>query len=129
MTTFVTGSRGYLGSRIFDVVDGYRYDRDKDLLTELNSCSPSVIVHCGAELHDESKMFDSNVMMTWKILEYCKDHGTRLIYIGSSSEYGKTDELMRENSRINPSSIYAATKGCAHYWHNLIRECMGLIVP
>lgn len=70
-----------------------------------------VIVNCAAELTDESRMFESNVALTHRVLELARELGARkVIHIGSSSEYGVTNEVRREDTLCVPSNIYEATK-------------------
>jgi nucleoside-diphosphate-sugar epimerase len=81
----------------------------------LEEKQPDYIYHTGAELYHEDKMFESNVLLTYTILEYCrKAHNLkRLIIMGSSSEYGKKDKPMAEDDVLEPRTIYEGTKSAA----------------
>lgn len=88
------------------------YDK-KNNIEEINSFSPNIIFHTAAELCDSNKMFDSNVKLTYDLLECIKTINFKsFIYIGSSSEYGKMDRPINEKDVINPRTIYEGTKGC-----------------
>jgi dTDP-glucose 4,6-dehydratase/UDP-glucose 4-epimerase len=113
MKIFVTGATGFLGKSIVQFLPEYRYFeyvRGTDILKELNKFQPNVIIHCAAEIYDESKMFNSNVKLTHEILEWVKNNNIKLIYIGSSSEYGKMNKPMSEKEECLPCTVYAYTK-------------------
>ena len=115
MKIFLTGASGYLGSNIVKYIDGiyFTYKRGNDILKDLNSFKPDYIIHSAAEIYKKELMFDSNVILTYNILEYVKQNPhIKMIYIGSSSEYGKVLTKMSETTPINSYSIYAATKSC-----------------
>lgn len=116
MRIFITGSTGLVGSNLVDyysqetVIPFHR----ANLTKELDSAKPDVIIHCAAELVDESKMWESNVLLAVECLDWLRNNPrTRMIQIGSSAEYGALPYPSREIDRINPPDIYTATKGSA----------------
>lgn len=116
MKIFLTGSTGYLGSNILNKVDGevYCYNRGDDIKKSLNDFQPDCIIHCAGEIYKHEDMFKSNVILTYDILEYLKQNRQiKMIYIGSSSEYGKVNFEMSEKDIMNPYNMYASTKSCA----------------
>lgn len=117
MRIYITGATGFIGKNIEESLvekhDVFLYKRNSPILEDLNRIMPNVIVHCAAEIYNTDLMFESNILLTHNILEYCsKNTNIKLIYLGSSSEYGKTDKKMSEDDLISPESLYAATKSC-----------------
>jgi nucleoside-diphosphate-sugar epimerase len=112
MNIVLTGSTGFLGKNILEFFPNIKILKKYDDITTLTYLKPDVIIHCAAEIYNKSSMFSSNVLLTHKLLEYCKENQTKFIYIGSSSEYGKTLDLMSENNVCDPQTLYAATKSC-----------------
>ena len=79
MRYFITGSKGFIARHLIS-------ELKKDPKNTVHSCgkiephvvdylldvsNPDIIFHLGAELKDNDKMFQSNVVLTMKILEYC----------------------------------------------------------
>ena len=82
----------------------------------LKTNKPEYIYHLGAEIYDNDKMFESNIGLTYHILEYCRNATNlkRLILFGSSSEYGRKNKPMSESDTLEPETIYEGTKSaCA----------------
>lgn len=77
----------------------------------LDEIKPDVIYHLGAELKDSREMFDSNVVLTQHIIEWCiKNPVQRLVLFGSSSEYGNVHKPRSERDLPLPTNMYEATK-------------------
>lgn len=115
---FITGESGFLGKHLFERLHKtkniYLYERDEGM-SGLKSFDPEYIFHLAGEIYDESKMFDSNIKLTFDLLETSK-RLTRLkafIYIGSSSEYGRKTQPMREEDFLDPTNLYEASKGAS----------------
>ena len=73
---------------------------------------PDIIFHLAGEIRNEEKMFDSNIKLTYNLLEESKDLDYRsFIYVGSSSEYGRKNHPMSETDNLDPDTLYEATKG------------------
>ena len=116
MKIYITGATGFLGQSFAHHYAPnnmiFCHSRGSDPVTELNMVNPDLIIHCAGEIYDNTLMVDTNILMTHQILEWVKDHSaTRMIYIGSSSEYGQVDRATTESDPINPTDIYQATKG------------------
>jgi nucleoside-diphosphate-sugar epimerase len=118
MKIYITGATGFLG---LSFVDHYKennmlfcHARGSDPIEELDTVKPDLILHCAGEIYDNDLMFDTNIGMTHTILEWVRNNpNTRMIYIGSSSEYGQVNHATKETDPINPIDIYQATKGAA----------------
>lgn len=90
------------------------YDRSSELENQLINLAPDIIFNCAAEIYDESKMYDSNVLLTQRILEHCRNRGTEhLIHFGSSAEYGRKSKPMSERDILEPQTLYEGTKAAA----------------
>lgn len=117
MKILITGAKGFIGSSLVDyykdkmeVIPYYRgYD-----VNDIPSISPDYIIHCAAEIYDKERMFESNVILTYQMLEVAKSitNLKHFIYIGSSSEYGRKSNPMKESDVLEPDSIYEGTKAC-----------------
>jgi len=113
---FLTGSTGFLGKAIKHFLPYYNfrcYTRGKNIVDELTNFAPDIIIHSAGEIYKQDEMFESNVILTLQILNYVKNNSIKkMIYFGSSSEYGKKNKQMSESDNCIPESIYAATKLC-----------------
>lgn len=109
---YLTGATGFLGKSIYSASkeEFHCYYRDEPL--QLEEVKPDLIIHCAGEIYDTKQMFESNIVLTNKILEYCAKSKCPIIYIGSSSEYGKLKTSMSEEVTPEPETVYAATKLC-----------------
>src|SRR5438445_12522063 len=75
------------------------------------------VIHLGAIVGDPACFFDEevtteiNLMATRMIAEVAKGCGVdRLIFASTCSVYGASDEILDEQSALNPVSLYARTK-------------------
>ena len=75
----------------------------------------SHIFHCAAELHNEPKMWDVNVLGTEKILHLIPSSGvTYFCYLSSVGVIGLTDsQFVDERSKCNPQNTYEKSKWAA----------------
>jgi UDP-glucuronate 4-epimerase len=119
MKVLVTGKNGFIARHLIE-----RLERLKDfkvhsssritptgMLALLDVIKPDIIYHLGAELKDPSEMFDSNVVLTQIIIEWCiKNPVQRLVLFGSSSEYGNVNKPRSEKDLPLPTNMYEATK-------------------
>lgn len=118
MKIYITGATGFLGLSFADhykpTNELYYHIRGSDVSAELEVFKPDLIIHCAGEIYDNSLMIGTNILMTSVILEWVrKNPTTRMVYIGSSSEYGPANHATKETDLINPIDIYQATKGAA----------------
>jgi nucleoside-diphosphate-sugar epimerase len=116
MKIYITGATGFLGRSFVDYYNDhnqiYEHVRNNNVTEELDAFEPDLILHCAGEIYVPEHMFSTNVIMVEKILEWVRLHPTtRMIHIGSSSEYGPVDRPTKETDKINPQNLYEATKG------------------
>jgi UDP-glucose 4-epimerase len=115
---FVTGHRGFIGTRLFSQLKELGYDvKGMDLveyqnviedLDSLGDWRPDYIFHLAAiprvpySLEHPEEVLENNVLSTIRILDYARRSGTRrVIYSSSSSVVGNGD---------GPTSPYGASK-------------------
>ena len=114
MKIFLTGGTGFLGKAIMRVLSHHSYFvycRGNDISQQLHDFDPDAIIHSAGEIYKEDLMISSNILLTHTILEYVKTHNNvKMIYFGSSSEYGKKLGAMSETDFCDAQNLYAATK-------------------
>lgn len=114
MKIFLTGSTGFLGRAIMRFSpqhEYFAYRRGDDVAKQLQDFAPDAIIHSAGEIYKEDLMISSNILLTHTILEYTKSNKhVKMIYFGSSSEYGKKDVAMCETDVCDAQTLYAATK-------------------
>jgi dTDP-glucose 4,6-dehydratase len=115
-TVLITGAAGFVARNFIDscsdqtVLSYSKGDNIDDKLGQM----PDIIINAAAEIYDPSKMFESNIMLTQKILEWVRQNkNTKLIQIGSSSELGMLTKPGSESDLVNPNNMYSSTKGAA----------------
>ena len=70
MRVFITGGNGFIGRRLSKKYeDVVVYNRNEDIGVQLEEAKPDLIFHFGAEIYEDDKMFESNVVLTLEILE------------------------------------------------------------
>jgi len=111
----ITGHTGFIGKNLIERFENSEFlliGRDLSLIEKIKEFNPDYIFHFGAEIYDDSKMFESNLELTYKLLEVTKNlEFEAFIYCGSSSEYGRKPEKMKETDILEPRNMYEATKG------------------
>lgn len=120
MRYLITGHTGFIGSNLLDILLKDKNNkvlcigRDNFDVNTIKRFEPEYIFHFAAEIYNESKMIDSNIILTQKLLDATKNISyKKFIHIGSSSEYGYNPLPMHENDILEPRTMYEATKGAA----------------
>jgi len=129
----ITGASGMVGSKIMQklLIEGYevrvltrnKLFRDdnvqvyygdlenKDVL-RLFLKNVSFLFHCAAELKDETRMWEVNVLGTERLLKFAGESGVRYFcHLSSVGVVGKTDfAWVNEETPCNPQNTYEKTK-------------------
>ena len=116
-TILITGSNGFLGTNLVNFYSN-KYNvltfTKQDNIEHILSKQPDIIINCAASIYDIDSMFDTNVVLVNRLINYTKNHKhTKLIQIGSSAEYGKKLSATKESDNADPVSFYAGTKAAA----------------
>jgi nucleoside-diphosphate-sugar epimerase len=114
----ITGGNGFIGGNLMRFLISRRYQcwnhhRGTDLDLLLEQVRPDIIINCVAEIYDVDLMYDVNVGMTMRLIDWCRYNGSRMIQFGSSSEYGNHGYATTENHVLRPENSYAGTKAAA----------------
>ena len=119
MKIFITGRSGFIAQNLIIQFkkDGHEIgtsSQGDDITDKLSEFKPDAICHLAMEGHNADKMVESNILLTHKILEYCR-HNTiqKLLIFGSSSEYGRKQHAITERDILEPQTMYEGTKACA----------------
>lgn len=119
MNILLTGSTGFVGQHLKKRLEdeGHNlilYHRQFPLILDLINEEfprPDVIIHCAGEINHPHRMFESNVVLTQKLLKLAQFGCiSKFIHIGSSSEYQASPFPLRESDPCVPTDIYSATK-------------------
>jgi len=118
MKVLVTGKNGFIARHLVeklvlngDTVRSVIRVTPSGMTKILDEFKPQIIYHLGAELKNSHDMFDSNVVLTQFIIEWCaKNPVERLVLFGSSSEYGNVHRPRSEKDLPLPTNMYEATK-------------------
>lgn len=118
MKIFITGSTGFVGSNLVSYFKEYKvvgFQRNgSDLKSQLDFFRPDWIINCAAEIYNESSMWSTNVEFAKTCVEWImSNQSTKMIQIGSSSEYGVHDYPTSEASALRATDIYGSTKAIA----------------
>jgi nucleoside-diphosphate-sugar epimerase len=122
----ITGINGFIGKHLALKMRGLGYDVisvDRDILSNpislksaLDNVEIDKIFHLAsygnhADQKDENEIIATNVLKTWFLLDVTKNHDYKsFINVSSSSVYGVKDVPMTENSVLETTSLYGATK-------------------
>ncbi len=132
----VTGASGMVGSKIVQrlTLQGYKVrvlsrskyfddpdvklfcgglEDEKVLKSFLNNAH--LLFHCAAELYDESKMWDVNVLGTERLLSIVKGTSIKyLCYLSSAGVVGRTNiRWVNEETACEPQNAYERSKWAA----------------
>ena len=117
MKIFITGSTGFIGQNLvqrYSDHEVFEFHRKLNLRDSLRYFKPDLIINCAAEIYNRDEMFAVNVSLVKECLDYVKEFpNTRMIQLGSSSEYGPVNRPTKETDPIQALDMYSGTKGMA----------------
>lgn len=147
----ITGNTGFIGNHLTTLLSDKKFkilgisnkksknknikQITKDLHNIKNSDIPknSTIIHLAAvsdiSFCQENPVacFKTNVLGTQHLLEISRNRNCNFLFVSSSHVYGSPDKLpLKENSSLNPSNIYAASKVSGESLCNAYRESYGM---
>jgi nucleoside-diphosphate-sugar epimerase len=114
MKMLIIGGRGFIGRNLSEFYQG-RYNvliapKGKPV-EDFLQLKPEYIINCAAEFSESNTIFETNVGLVYKILQYVKENKTtRFIQLGSSSEYGRKTFPIKETDLPVPTTLYEGTK-------------------
>lgn len=113
----VTGKNGFIARHLIKQIESESIVKavgkvtSEEMVSVLFQFKPEIIFHLGAELKNSYEMFETNVVLTHTIIEWCKANPiTLLVLFGSSSEYGNVHKARSEKDLPLPTNMYEATK-------------------
>jgi nucleoside-diphosphate-sugar epimerase len=132
----VTGASGMVGSKIVQLliskgykvralsrninfddtnVELFRGSLDDEIVLTDFLMNAHLLFHCAAELRDESKMWDVNVLGTERLLRIVRKSSVQYIcYLSSAGVVGRTSvKLVDENTTCDPQDPYERSKWAA----------------
>ena len=140
MKIFITGHRGYIGSRLFNkldngfsVVHGMDLKDGRDILHHLPNTSYDYVFHIAAfpsvqkSVNEPSDTFRNNAYATSVLLEWAKNHNVKRVIFSSSaaaadatSPYGLQKKISEQECKLY-SQLYGLDTVCLRY-HNVYSE-------
>lgn len=114
----ITGGNGFVGGNLLRFFRSrqkqcWNHGRHSNLDQVLQDCQPDLIINCAAEIYDTDSMFDANVALVIKLLEWSRHNRCTMLHFGSSSEYGTYGHATSETDTLRPKDWYAGTKAAA----------------
>jgi nucleoside-diphosphate-sugar epimerase len=120
LRVFITGSEGFIGSRVSLLLEAHGIDvirhiwsEEGDLDTDDISCSPDVIVNCAGRLggqgFSEDEMMKANAGLPGELAVYCRNTGIRLIHLSTPGVTGLRPDAS-ETDRYDPWGPYETSK-------------------
>lgn len=126
MDILVTGHKGYIGKFLYKSLKKTEHNiYGMDIKNKQDVCKGikgkrdyNYIFHLAGYMKDESDLYENNVESTKKVIEYCQENNTFLIFTSSASVYGDAEIIPTpETLKLKPCSIYGESK----------KVCEGLI--
>lgn len=127
MKILITGSKGFLGSALWDFLSDkhkltglvrQKENSDKNVyeISQLSSIDehPDVVIMChaavasGNDTKDMNHLIESNVLTTQQMVQHFSN--SFLIYISSISVYGNNQNILTEQTSPTPETEYAISK-------------------
>ncbi len=131
MKAIVTGNNGFIGTHLTAFLNSkaievypiahQKFKNSYKLKSEISEINPDYIFHLSAygnhaHQKDMKKMFETNIINTFKLLMISNQINYKaFINIGSSSEYGRKLNPMKETDNPETDTFYGASKVCTTY--------------
>ncbi|MCW4021426.1 MAG: NAD-dependent epimerase/dehydratase family protein, partial [Candidatus Bathyarchaeota archaeon] len=145
MKALLTGDTGFIGSNMknfllkknvevigFSRRKGFDISNMDQLRKATKNCD--VVYHFAAEAKPGESVLNPvhtvevNLKGSLNVLEVCRDLHVPLIYPSSCEIYGNSEVHIREDSPINPTNPYAASKAAMDRFCYMYCRCYGLDV-
>lgn len=138
MKIFITGSNGFVGSRLMWVLDEHGHevwgiDRNPDCrikkhphtkignilnqdnLHQFDSIQFDLVIHCAAAKHDfgitDAEYYEDNEQGTEVLMQYVRERNiNRIIYYSTVSVYGHQAHRVDETGEYRPNTVYGSSK-------------------
>jgi len=104
--------------------------KDKNILEEVFGNKPDICYHLAASINvqdsidDPGKTFENDVTGTFNVLEQCRKHGTKMVFMSTCMVYDRAENEkgINELHPVKPASPYAGSKIAGEnlvlsYWH------------
>ena len=117
MKVLVIGSNGLIGKTFTEIykkkLNIYTCTRKDNIDHKLKKIRPNLIINLAVRGKLQSKMWETNILILKRLLDYTLENKNYLIQTGSSSEYGKRDFPTNELTPLMPGNMYETTKAAA----------------
>lgn len=110
------GENGYIKfkeNKNYTLIDGDITDKEKIKEAILNN---EIVFHMAALVGEnicktnKDIVYEINTEATKYIADICKLENKKLVFFSTCSNYGKTNEIVNENSKLNPLGLYSDSK-------------------
>lgn len=121
-TYLITGGEGFIGSKIVKEIDGIAYDLksgfdilEEDRITDALKGKAGVF-HCAAKIsvpesfEKPEEYYSTNVDGTRMVIRAAEAAKAKIIFSSSAAVYGEANEVVIEDTILNPKSPYAHNK-------------------